>query len=360
MTTQTVRAAVLWILATLLFAARGDAAQDQAPAAAPAPAKVTVGAFLNSVPKIDLGANSFKYDAYLWFRWDAAAWPPSAAGDVAASGAAEVGEGGAAGPGGTFEIIAADGDVETKVLYQHAGYCCVQIKGERISFWDVRNFPFDRQQVSIVVEDGSFDDRQLQYVPDVVGSGKSSSLAVTGFKVDPPMVSVAPFTYETNFGDPAHAEGSSSNYSRFTYTLPIHRQSWGLFFKLFSALFVCALISMVALFINATQVDPRFGLCVGGLFGIVGSWYLVASVLPDASELCYADKLHIMALLVVLVVIVESAFALSMHLNHGEEGAARAKRLDRLTFAALSVALLAASWVLTAQALAGAAQAASS
>ena len=351
----------LLLLAALVLPARSACARDQAPAAA-GPTKVTVGMFLNSVPSIDLVSNSFKFDAYLWFRWDPAAWPPKllqetmpaavAEGD-AASEAAGTDSGGseAIGPATTFEIIGSDGEVTKIPLYAKPGYCCVQVKGERLNYWDVRNYPFDRQEVVLVVEDGSFDMREVVYEADVQGSGISSELRATGFRTEAPFAEVKPFAYETSFGDPDVDAKDPSRYSRFRFVLPMERESWGLFFKLFTGLFVCAVISMVALFINATQVDPRFGLCVGGLFGIVGSSYLVSSLLPETSELCYADKLHILGLAVVLVVIVESAFSLALHLNHGERGAAAAKRLDRATFAVLATLFAGTATVLTLQAM---------
>lgn len=337
-------------LALAVHGAFGQGAEGAEAKEPKPPMKVTVGAFLNSVSRIDLAANTFKFDAYVWFRWDPAAWRSPGNGATAADDAH--------GPGGTFEIVAADGQIETKVLYSRPGYCCVHVRGERTCFWDVRDFPFDLQRVSLVIEDGSFDSRELEYVADAVGAGLSSSLTIAGFRVGQPELTVAPFTYETTFGDPAIPAGGSSPYSRFTFTLPVHRDSWGLFFKLFSAMFISTVIAMLALFICATQVDPRFGLCVGGLFGIVGSWYLVAATLPDLPELCFADKLHVMALLVVLAVIVESAFSLSLHLNKGDAGAAIAKKLDRATFAILATSLVGTTAYFIVHALAGGASAA--
>ncbi len=286
------------------------------------PVEVAVGIFLNSISQIDLPANKFAFDAYVWFRWDPSAWPPPSARAQA---------GAPSSPAETFEIVDAV-DVSQKVLFERPGYCCLQLKGERLSFWDVRDYPFDRQTLQIVVEDASFDGRAVQYVPDSPNSGVSPSLSVPGAMHGASSVREADFTYPTNFGDPDLSTGSQSAYSRLVFEVPVARDGIGVFFKLFTALFVSAGIAMLALFINATQVDPRFGLCVGGLFGIVASGYAVNSVLPDSAGLRYADMLHVAALVCVLLVVIESAFSLSLHLNRGEAGALLAKRLDRLAF----------------------------
>lgn len=343
---------MLAALAAVALAAPGARAEP------PQPVRVTVGAFMNNVPRVDLVSNSFAFDAYVWFRWDPAAWPPHVQQATAPAGAAaaEPGEGASGGPqldgpAATFEIIGVEGEPTKVPLYSRPGYCCVQVKGERHTFWDVRNFPFDRQRIDLVIEDGSYDTRELVYEADGQGSAASRELVVTGFRMSPVAQHVDRYVYETTFGDPALEPGGNSPYSRYTYSIPMRRESWGLFFKLFSGLFVCTAIAMIALFINATQVDPRFGLCVGGLFGIVGSSYLVSSLLPETSELCYADKLHIAGLVTVLVVVIESAISLSLHLNKGEAGAALAKRLDRTTFFALFATYAATTIFLTLQAI---------
>lgn len=288
-----------------------------------APCRIEVGLFLGAVPQIDLAASRFSFDAYLWFRWDPEAWPPASA-----KGQDEV----PAGPWETFEIV--DGmDIETKVLASRPGYCCVRVWGDRLNYWDVRDYPFDRQHLSIIVEDASFDAREVVYEIDAANSANSPALAVPGGVPGTLVASVEPFAYPTNFGEPALGSLGESVYSRASFTIPVDRQSTAMFFKLFTALFVSTLVALVALFINPLQVDPRFGLCVGGLFGIVASSYAVSSVLPDASGFSYADKLHMGALVCVVAVVIESAYSLSLHLNHGDAGAARAKRLDRIAFA---------------------------
>lgn len=307
-----------------------------APRAMDGPCLVEVGLFLGAIPHIDLAASRFSFDAYIWFRWDPQAWPPRSVRDL---------ESPPAGPWETFEIV--DGiDIETKVLTSRPGYCCLRVWGERLNYWDVRDYPFDRQHLSIVIEDASFDEREVMYRTDTANSVNSAVLAVPG-GVPGPLEAVAePFIYPSNFGDPDLASDERSVYSRASFTIPVDRQSVSVFFKLFTALFISTLVALVALFINPLQVDPRFGLCVGGLFGIVASSYAVSSVLPDASGFSYADKLHMGGLVCVVAVVIESAYSLSLHLNHGDAGAAIAKRLDRATFVfvclgyAMSVLLL--------------------
>ena len=331
--------------------------------ASPQPTKVHVGVFLNSIPHVDLQANQVAMDAYIWFRWDPARWPPSEAGgegakergaallpksdgggsavDVppASAGSAapaaagtEPAEEKPSGAAGTFEVIGAD-EASVKPVYNRPedGYCCIQWKGKRSNHWDVRSYPFDRQEIRLTIEDASFDDRQLQYVADSANCGFSPDLRVAGCKIDGIEARVDTYTYPTNFGDPRFTKDTQSNYSRFTMILRLHRDGWGMFFKLFTALLISTFVALLAFWINPTQVDPRFGLCVGGLFGIIASSYAVAYMLPETGEVCYADRMHQVGLLAVLITVIESAVSLSFHLNMGDRGARIARRLDRIS-----------------------------
>ncbi len=316
-----------WLLFSRAAHAAGDVSsflQDGAAGAHPAgaPVEVRLGVFLSHVPMIDLQENSFKFDAYVWLRWDPSHWPPpSARGQETAP----------ASPRETLQVVDAV-ELEVEETFMRPGYCCLHIQGKRLNFWDVRDYPFDRQRLELVFEDESFDERELRYVPDTENSEVSESMRVPGSIPRTAAIGVSSYTYPTTFGDPDLESGYGSSYSRVTFGLSVDRDGAGMFFKLFTALFVATLVSMISLFIRPTQVDPRFGLSVGGLFCIVASGYAVNSVLPDASGLSYADKLHLGASLCVLLIVAESAYSLSLHLNKGEDGARFAKRLDRATF----------------------------
>lgn len=331
--------ATLRLLAALAAAAAGSVATACPQGQDAAPIEVRVGVFLNAVPEVNLQANNFTFDSYVWFVWNPDTWPPAS---VRGTADAEKS------PAETFEIVQSSG-LESTVVFESDGYICLQLKGERLNFWDVRDYPFDRQHLEIVIEDSSFDSAEVRYVADISNSGVMPGLQVAGALTRPPELLVSDYAYPTNFGDPNASPGATTYYSRLTFTLPIERDGMGVFFKLFTALFVSTLMALLALFINPTQLDPRFGLCVGGLFGTVASSYAVSSVLPDASGLCYADKLHVAALLCIFLTVAESAFSLSLHLKHGARGAAIAKRLDRATFLVITGSYLSVVTVLTMQ-----------
>lgn len=311
------------------------------------PTVVDVGGFVNEVYDIDLPNSSFSFNMYLWFRWDPADWPPreleDASGDASQRGAVhpEQEAGGEssepAGPYETFEVVGAR-SIEVKEIYRREGYCCVQVSGEVTNRWQVEDFPFDQQVLSLRVEDASYESSQVIYQADSERCGVSPSLAIPGSTIIGLDAKVDSFAYPTTFGDPLIEQGTDAQYSRFTLDIVVGREGWSLFLKLFTGLLVSTCVAMLAYWIDPSQVDPRFGVCVGGLFGIIASSYVVSSLLPDGASLAYSDQLHVASLVAVMLTLVESTVSLGLRLRDEPRTTLISRRLDRVTFVVVASA----------------------
>ncbi len=158
--------------------------------------------------------------------------------------------------------------------------------------WDIRRFPFDEQQMTVELEESDQDAGTLVYVADTANTRLDPKLALSNWKIERFEISTGTHKYETTYGDPVLTEGSE--YPRAALTVFIKRKSRGLFFSLFTGLYVAFFISSLVFFIDPIEVDPRFGLSVGGLFAAVGNKYIVDSILPQSTTFTLVDKLHIL------------------------------------------------------------------
>jgi hypothetical protein len=113
--------------------------------------------------------------------------------------------------------------------------------------------------------------------------------------------------------------------------IPVERAGWGLYFKMFQSLFVAVVLALLAFFIRPTEVDPRFGLGVGGLFAAVANAYVISSLVPDTGNLALADIINGVGIGVILLTVVQSTISLHLFASRGEEALSR--RFDRLSFA---------------------------
>lgn len=215
--------------------------------------------------------------------------------------------------------------IEKKKQYNWAA---INYKATMQQPWVIKNFPFDEQTLHIRIEDGEHDIQEVVFTADTKNSKYNKNIAVEGwyikdFKVEPKTI-----VYETSYGDPEIADGQSK-YPAIDVTIQMKRNSFGLFLKLFSGVYIAFFIAMVNLFIDATEADPRFGLPVGGLFAAVGNKYIVDSILPESPTFTLVDKVHAIAFFFIFINILISVY--SMYLMKTDQEA-KAKKIDKITF----------------------------
>ena len=118
--------------------------------------------------------------------------------------------------------------------------------------------------------------------------------------------------YENGFGD-SRPERAVQNFSAFLIEMDIERDAWGLFMKIFIGMYIAFLISIISFTIHPSELEPRFGLPVGGLFATVGNKYIIDSILPESSNFTLVDSLHTLTFLAIFGTLVVSALALHRH-----------------------------------------------
>jgi hypothetical protein len=175
--------------------------------------------------------------------------------------------------------------------------------------WKVSDYPFDKQKLKIYIENSTFDSRSLVFKPDTVGKAYDPNLVVDGWEIKDFKVHTDLSEYATAFGDPHIKEGKTS-YSRFVIEMDLERSAWGLFIKVFLGMYVAFLIAFVGFFIDHENIEPRFGLPVGGIFASVGNKYVIDSLLPESSQLTLVDLLHGITLVCIFLIIAHSAVSL--------------------------------------------------
>lgn len=288
----------------LLLTVSGLPFAGEAQTAAPDTAKV--GIWMKSLYDMDISQGAYSTNFWMWFIYKSDSISPAASAEITNAKA--------------FDY--AQQDMEKKNGLNWATQEC---HAEMKQHWDVDYFPFDVQTLTIVVEDAQEDASTLVYEADTVNSTYSNELELAGWTVQDFKVKTSQHEYKTTFGDPSLKDGSSS-YPVFTAALTLKRQGWGLFFKLFTGMYVAFFISWLAFFVPPTEVDPRFGLSVGGLFGAVGNKYLVDSILPDIISTSLADRLHGLTFVMLLTNIVVSVISLYYA---KQEKIALYKKIDR-------------------------------
>jgi hypothetical protein len=95
--------------------------------------------------------------------------------------------------------------------------------------------------------------------------------------------------------------------------MDIERNAWGLFLKIFIGMYIAFLISVISFTPHPSELEPRFGLPVGGLFAAVGNKYIIDSILPETTSFTLVDTLHALTFFAVFSTLMVSAIALKYH-----------------------------------------------
>jgi hypothetical protein len=276
------------------------------------PTEVLAGIYVDRVLELSVKDVSWTVEFYLWFRWR---------GD-----AVKTCEG--------FQVV--DGSIEKQELEEdeqvdNLHYQRFRLVAKITKFFDVTRFPCDDHLLTIAIEHPAHQRRNLLFVADKENSSISSRVHVPAYRQNSPAMLEKPHSYKTTRGDPRLSTGTKSTYSQLRMGIPIERSGWGLYFKLFQSLFVAVILALLAFFIRPTEVDPRFGLGVGGLFAAVANAYVISSLVPDTGNLALADIINGVGIGVILLTVVQSTISLHLYATRGEEALSR--RFDRLSFA---------------------------
>ena len=124
----------------------------------------------------------------------------------------------------------------------------------------------------------------------------------------------------------------SSTFSSVELNIPIVRDGLGYFFKMLGTVFLSAAVAFLCFFIKPNNLDPRFGLAVGGIFAVVASNFVLSSMLPETSQITLGETLLLMTMGFILLVILESVVSLRFYENNKIYEADRIDKISGLYF----------------------------
>ncbi len=331
------RAASRWaagaiiVSAWLALAGFPGAAQEQADSG---PEIVTIGAYLNDVQSIDLRNHNYLVDFYLWFRGTNPEIDPSNTMEFVNHSE-------------SWGTIITKSTEEPEVLADGQFYQSMHVQGRMSRKLDLRNYPFDRQNIVIDIEDAVFDTAGLKYEIDSIGV--NPALKLPGFQFEPPIMRAADYTHPTNFGDPRLTEGGT--YSRVTIDMPIARPTINAIVKNVLPVLLTTICASFVFLLHPSLVDSRFQIAIFSIISIVALQITVGEDLPTIEYLTLLDTLYLLAYGYTIAVI--GALVYATKLVREESGASAAIRVDRMGGGLLFGAYLIASGVAIGQGLIG-------
>ncbi len=234
------------------------------------PDTVKLGVFFTSVYDLNLAEKSFTADFWIWYNYTNDSINPLESVEI--SNAKE------------FEFQSEDVEKIGNINWA-THKCKATVKKE----WNLQNFPFDKQELHVEIEDAIYDSEQLIYIADTANSKYDKNIRLDEWRIKKFKVEQMKKNYETTYGNP-ELEGSSE-YPGLVASFTLERDGVGLFFKLFIGIYVAYLISLSVFFMGPENPE-RFGMIVGALFAGVANKYIVESLMPQTIMLTLPDKIH--------------------------------------------------------------------
>jgi hypothetical protein len=222
-------------------------------------------------------------------------------------------------------------------------------KAELYIDWNIKNYPFDNQMIKFRIEETEFDTTAMVYITDSLNSKLDSTVRFSEWNIASFKALSTVSAYSTTYGDPTLT--GESYYPAITIEIVLDRvEPWMAFFKMLTGVYVAFLISVVVFFIKPTNVDPRFGLCVGGLFASVGNKYVVENSLPSSATSTLIDNIHNLTFLCLLLIVSISIFSLYLY-EKDEKYKKWSQTVDRLGFWVMIVFFGIANYILISRSL---------
>lgn len=285
-----------------------------------APQQVIVGAFINDIQELDTERGSFTVDFYMWFRWKSPTVDPTDSIEVMNSNAMEnttsSSAGGVTGRPFTDEPL----DMPDGSKYQGFRYQGVFSKN-----MDLHRFPFDIQQLTVLLEDVNQDDSELVFVPDNNPVTISDQVTIPGFEIGKPTLTVVSHGYPTGFGD--LRSPPNVTYSRIVLEVPVARDALPYLVKIMLPIVIVVLITSLIYMLPARLEDARTGIGVTAMLTMVALQWSTDSDLPSVEYLMMVDVIYILSMAYILFAMGYAVFA--SRRTHQESAEAVLQALDR-------------------------------
>ncbi|HEX5079139.1 MAG TPA: hypothetical protein VFV80_08305 [Geminicoccaceae bacterium] len=196
------------------------------------------------------------------------------------------------------------GEVRSSRLDDGRYYQYRRVEGTFRHDWDVRHYPFDRQRLTIPIDETDLGTSVVRFEADSESSFLSPAVRrqldewdVSDLTVQA-SVTIEPSTYGLPDEDP-------DGYARLEATLVLERTQILTFVKLTAGVFAAALIALLALFLDPHErgsFSSRLGVLAGVLFGVLLNMRAADAFIGDTSRLTLVSEIHLVALGLIVVI----------------------------------------------------------
>jgi hypothetical protein len=193
--------------------------------------------------------------------------------------------------------------------------------------YDLRRFPFDNQNLLLVVSDAQFDASQLSYSekPTVADIDEHVRSQLSGWRVGQAI----------SYAREAHrftGEEGSPRYDYATFSVPVERQSGFHVVKYFLPLMIIVIVGFCAFWIDPDDLNTQVSIGVTCLLAAIALQFSESSRLPEVAYLTLSDRVYVACYLAIALTLVESVYTNSLVRKKHRPAALLLERHSRVFF----------------------------
>ena len=231
-----------------------------APAGSPPPVRVKVGMLLNSIDDYDIKTGRFSADFFLSLTSDT--------------------------PMPNVHLSFPNGKVDNnETIADKPTFKLYRLNGEFKSPPNLRKYPFDSQELKILIEDDFRGIDQIRFTVDKDRTQLARSFRALGWQVGYVEARYTSQAYPDRF------ENDDLIYGRYTFSISLERYATSAAFTVFVPAFVIVLISLIGMWVPPGEMEVRSNAGAPMLAAAVLFHFALMQELPATSYLTRADKL---------------------------------------------------------------------
>jgi hypothetical protein len=302
-------------------------AQSQPPAGAQV---VRIGFYPVAVYNLDQASNTFYADAYVWLKWK-----------------------GEIDPTATLEFVNMVEEwgkqqeplrPEPITLKDGSSYQSFKVEGRFVQPFSLVDYPLDRHDLQIMVEDTVHPSTEIAYEIDQENSGISRDLMIPGWKLQGWRGAELQHDYGTNFGE----DYITTTSSVASFSMGIHRPASFFLMKLLLPLLIVVMAALSALLVPPHALDARLAMPLGALLSAIFLQKSYADGLPDLGYLVLMDKVYLLAYPLILIVLIRAIAGYLRLERQGEASLAAVHRDDTVLMVLLGGLFVGGTLLITA------------
>ena len=243
------------------------------------PVEVLTGVRLLNVEKVDLAANSYKLDFYIWFSWD----PTQIT-------LAEIKD---------FEFLNGAPSKDIVFVTEEEGFIQYRVKGDFIKTFDFTRYPFETHDLQVTIEHKNMNSTELVYVPDP-DSSLDSGVNVVGWNLIDFKTSVVEHLF------------SGNSFSNYVFDLYVGRPFFSSLIKNVLPITVIVIISLLTFLIHSKNFGQRIGLAVSTLMAASAVHLSLLNALPPTGYLTLADRMMLIVYIIFLFNLAVSVYIMRL------------------------------------------------